>query len=240
MKVDDMIKQIRSLGVMVNCSRDAVYTVETLKTFFRCLREMGYDHVMLYTEDVYEIDGEPYFGYLRGRYSKAELKELDDAAKQNGLELIPCIQTLAHLSGIFRWQEYAEVSETGDILLAGENKTHALIEKMFASCAECFTSRRINIGMDEAHMVGLGKYLTKNGYQSRFEILFSHLKRVSAIAEKYGFSPMMWSDMFFRLANGGEYYAAQTSIPQEVKTLVPDNISLIYWDYYSTEKAHYD
>lgn len=50
----------------------------------------------------------------------------------------------------------------------------------------------------------------------------------------------MWSDMFFRLANGGEYYAAQTSILQEVKSLVPDNISLIYWDYYSTEKAHYD
>lgn len=231
---------IKSLGVMIDCSRDAVYTVEALKGYFVLLHRMGYTYVQLYMEDVYELDGEPYFGYLRGRYTKQELKKLDAAAQANGLELIPCIQTLAHLGGITRWQTYAELTDTGDILLAGEERTYGLIEKMFQTCAECFTSRRINIGMDEAHMVGLGKYLDRHGYENRFEILLKHLTRVAQIAEKYGFSPMMWSDMFFRLANGGDYYCANDTIPQAVKQLVPKNISLVYWDYYSTDRAHYD
>lgn len=234
------MKTIRSLGVMIDCSRDGVYTLETLKNMFSLLSRMGYTYVQLYTEDVYELDNEPCFGYLRGRYSKADLKELDAAAKACGLELVPCIQTLAHLGGITRWQQFSDCTDTGDILLAGEEKTYALIEKMFAACAECFTSRRINIGMDEAHMVGLGKYLDRHGYQNRFDILLNHLGRVAQIAEKYGFAPMMWSDMFFRLANKGEYYCAGDSVPQEVRELVPENISLIYWDYYSAQRSHYD
>ena len=233
------MKTIKRLGAMLDCSRNGVYTVETLKRMFSLLGKMGYNYVQLYTEDVYELDGEPYFGYLRGRYTKAEMKELNAAARVNGLELVPCIQTLAHLSGITRWQQYRECTDTGDILLAGEERTYALIEKMFAFCAECFTSRRINIGMDEAHMVGLGQYLDKNGYENRFKILLKHLERVAGIAEKYGFSPMIWSDMFFRLANKGEYYCKNDNIPQEVKALVPKNISLIYWDYYNTDKAHF-
>ena len=106
-----------SLGVMIDCSRDGVYRPETLKTLFRLLAQMGYDYVELYTEDVYSVEGEPYFGYLRGRYSAEELKDLDACARENGLELVPCIQTLAHLRGLTRWAEYAGVTDTGDILL---------------------------------------------------------------------------------------------------------------------------
>lgn len=73
--------KFRSLGVMLDCSRDAVYSAETLKRYFGLLHKMGYTYVQLYTEDVYELGGEPYFGYLRGRYSKQELKELDAAAR---------------------------------------------------------------------------------------------------------------------------------------------------------------
>ena len=235
-----MANKIKTLGAMIDCSRGAVYHVETLKKLFGLLAKMGYNYVQLYTEDTYEIEGEPYFGYLRGRYSKADLKELDAAAQACGLELIPCIQTLAHLGGITRWQEYYDRTDFDNILLVDDDATYDLIEKMFATCAECFTSRRINIGMDEAHMVGLGKFLDQHGYESRFEILLRHLNRVAEIAERYGFSPMMWSDMFFRLMNGGEYYGENVDVPEEIMAKVPENISLIYWDYYHTEKPIYD
>ena len=51
---------------------------------------------------------------------------------------------------------------------------------------------------------------------------------------------MMWSDMFFRLANNGAYYCSGSEIPQSVIEAVPENVELIYWDYYSRDKAHYD
>ena len=236
------MKELKKLGVMLDCSRGAVYTVNSIKSFIDILSKMGYKQLQLYTEDVYTLEDEPYFGYMRGRYSDAELQELDTYASEKGIELIPCIQTLAHLGGIMRWDVFCDVSDNADILLAGEDKTYELIDKMFAACAKNFKSRRINIGMDEAHTVGLGKYLDKHGYTNRFEILSKHLTKVCAIAEKYGFRPMMWSDMFFRLANGGEYSAKgiDDKMINEVSALIPNNVVLIYWDYYSTDEAHYD
>ena len=65
------------LGVMLDCSRNAVRTVEFVKNFMRTLAAMGYNQLMLYTEDTYEIEGEPRFGYMRGRYTVDELRELD-------------------------------------------------------------------------------------------------------------------------------------------------------------------
>ena len=231
---------VKSLGAMLDCSRDAVYTKETLKEFFALLSEMGYTNVQLYTEDTFEVEGEPYFGYLRGRYSKSELKELDRFASENGLELIPCIQTLAHLGGITRWDEYRPYTDIDDILLIGEERTYTLIENMFRTCSECFTSRRINIGMDEAHMVGLGKYLDKHGFTDRLTLLSKHLRRVLSIAKKYGFRPMMWSDMFFRLVNGGTYgTGGKNELPENIESLVPEGIDLIYWDYDGKDEAHY-
>ncbi len=40
---------------------------------------------MHYTEDTYEVDGEPFFGYMRGRYTKAEMKEIDAFAEELGV-----------------------------------------------------------------------------------------------------------------------------------------------------------
>ncbi len=234
-----MIKNTKRLGVMLDCSRGAVYTVEALKKYIDVLAKMGYNSLQLYTEDTYEIKEEPYFGYMRGRYSADELRQLDSYAASKGIELIPCIQTLAHLSGALRWPEYFSCTDVNDILLAEDERTYVLIENMFRACSECFQSRDINIGMDEAHMVGLGKYLDLHGYKSRHEILIKHLERVCEIADKYGFKPMMWSDMFFRLANHGEYYVTHNSV-QMTAIKIPKNLRLIYWDYYSQDYDHYD
>ncbi len=218
------------LCAMLDCSRNAVMHIDALKKFIKFLSAVGYNALQLYTEDTYEIDGEPLFGYMRGRYTAEELKTADAFAKSRGIELIPCIQTLGHLDQLFSWKRFQPIQDIYNILLADDEETYELIDKMFATCAECFTSRRINIGMDEAHMLGLGKYLDKHGYKPRAEILSKHLERVCAIAGKYGFTPMMWSDLFFNGYKSGVSDAART---------VPENTELIYWDYEPTEKRHY-
>lgn len=229
-----------TLGVMIDCSRNAVMNVPSLKRFIDLLSAFGYNMLQLYTEDTYEISGEPYFGYMRGRYTAEEIREIDAYAKSKGIELVPCIQTLAHLNAIIRWRQYHQIIDCNDILLAGDERTYALIDKMFETLAKNFTSRRVNIGMDEAHMVGLGKYLDLHGYQKRFDILLAHLERVCEIAKKYGFKPMMWSDMFFRLASGGMYYGVPArKIGKDVIEKVPKEVELVYWDYYGNTERHY-
>lgn len=47
---------MKALGVMIDCSRDAVYTVEALKQYFVLLRKMGYTYVQLYKRLLRYID----------------------------------------------------------------------------------------------------------------------------------------------------------------------------------------
>lgn len=235
-----MVEQKRCFGVMLDCSRNAVMTVERLKDFICDLEKMGYNSLQLYTEDTYEVEGEPLFGHMRGRFSKAELKEIDAFASQHGIEVIPCIQTLAHVNQLFIWQKYRELRDCADILLAGDEKTYELIEKMFATYAECFKSRTINIGMDEAALLGAGEYMEANGYRPRFDIILDHLNRVAKIGKRFGYRMIMWSDMFFRIVNGGLYYGPKCVIPDDVKKKIPENVELCYWDYYHEDKQTYD
>ena len=230
----------RRFGTMLDCSRNAVMTVEALKRWIDLTADLGYNTLLLYTEDTYEIEGEPYFGYMRGRYTKEELREADRYARSKGMEVIPCIQTLAHLNAIVRWPAYQGHVDTGDILLAGDEAVYELIDKMFATVSRCFESRTVNIGMDEAHMIGRGKYYDLHGDSDRSQILIEHVKRVAQIGERYGLTLAMWSDMFFRLAAGGEYYAQDVNIDESIRQQIPKNVELIYWDYYSTDKSRYD
>ena len=228
-------------GVMLDCSRNGVMKLDVVKKFIRYMAIMGLDTLMLYTEDTYEIPEYPYFGYLRGRYSCEELKEMDEYAYSYGIELIPCIQTLAHLEGALRWPCFDEIKDCNNILLCGEEKTYKFIEAMIRTCRNCFRTKRIHVGMDEAHMMGLGKYLDRNGYERREVIFCRHLQRVNEICKQYDFKPMIWSDMFFRLAFEGEYYPPEgAKFDSSVVELVPENIELVYWDYYHESKEIYD
>ena len=232
--------KIANMSLMCDCSRGAVMNVASVKKMIRLLAICGYQSLMLYTEDTYEVDGEPYFGYMRGRYSKTELKEIDAYAIKYGITLIPCIQTLAHLNGITRWgHQYRQIIDNADILMVGEERTYTLIENMFKSISECFTCRYVNVGMDEAWLLGAGNYLGKHGYESRTEIMKKHLARVLEIAEKYGFEIAIWSDMFLRPLSPDNNYYNTEPIPESVYQSVPKNVKLIYWDYYKFRKDIY-
>ncbi len=207
-------------GVMLDCARNGVPNIESLKAFIVRLAFAGYNYLGLYLEDCFEVGNEPYFGYMRGRYSQAEIKELVVFADMFGIEIVPYMQTLAHLYPIFHhWEEYtATVRDCGDILLIDEPRTYTLIENMLKSVSETFITRRINIGMDEAFMMLFGKYRNIHGIQDRAEVFSRHISKVCELCDKYGLEPTAWADMF-------ETYSDSD------KLRLPDNLTLSAWCY---------
>lgn len=218
-----------SLGIMADNSRNAVNNISTIKKLIRIMALMGYNMLMLYTEDTYEIKDYPYFGYMRGRFTRAEVAEIQNYAGLFGIELIPCIQTLAHLNSIFRWNVFGNIRDINDILLVDEPKTYDLLDNMFKSISESFESRRVNIGLDEAFFLGRGRYLDEHGLVPKTEIMLKHLSQVIKLCKKYGLKPMMWSDMFFRNSDGNF-----SSLPDDIK----ETLTLIHWDYVTEAPEH--
>lgn len=229
-----------SLGVMLDASRGAVPRVETLKAVFRRLALMGYNEVMLYTEDTYLIPEQPWFGYMRGAYTPQQLQELDRYASELGIELIPCIQTLAHLDRFLHWPAVKkDFLDCDDILLTDSAQTDVLLEQMFRALRECFSSKRIHVGMDEAVGLGTGRHLKEHGFEPPADIMRRHVDKVCALAAKYGFAPMMWSDMYFRLLSEKNDYYDVDALPAEIAAMLPEKMQLVYWDYYHEDAAFY-
>jgi len=231
----------KRFGTFIDCSRTSVVSVDAMKRWIDVISKMGYNTLNIYTEDTYEIDGHPYFGYARGRYSKNELKELNAYAKEHGVEMIPTINTLAHLHTIFRWKHYAEINDCEDILLCEDERTYELIDGMVATCAECFDSRIINVEMDEAELLGRGKYHALHGSHERIDILKRHMARVCKIADKYGYEMVMIAgDMPVRLATRNDNYSdTKATVQVDISDFLPEKAALQYWDYYKRDKEDY-
>ena len=232
------------LAYMADCSRNAVLNLNSAKKMIEVLALMGYSTFELYMEDTYEIADQPYFGYFRGRYTVAELQEIEAYAADFDLTFVPCIQTLAHLSAFVKWgvKEVQELRDVEDILLIGEEKVYDLIEGMFKTMSQLRT-RKINIGMDEAHLVGLGRYLIQHGFQNRSLLMCQHLERVLDIADKYSFHCQMWSDMFFKLMSADGQYDRDVEVPEETRVYLDqlkDRVTLVYWDYYQDSEEKYN
>lgn len=228
-------------GPMLDMSRNAVFKVDKLKEYIDYYALMGLNSMMLYTEDTYTVDNYPYFGYLRGRFSKEELKEIDDYAFMYGIEVIPCIQTLGHLERYVHWKEADNTKDTDRCIIAESEESMKLIDAMFSSLKGCFRTDKIHVGLDEAWDMGTGAYLKKNGYKPRIDIFLNHLKKVKELADKYSYKIMMWSDMFYRILSPDDKYDAELS--EDVLAKYKDALSGIvpvYWSYHNTDKEFYE
>ena len=227
-------------GFMLDCSRNAVFTVEKVKSVIRTLAKMGMNVLMLYTEDTYEVPGEPYFGSYRGRYTKAEIQEMDAYASMFGIELVPCIQTLAHLHNALKWPGKNGIKDSTDVLIVGKEETYTFIEKLLQSVKEAFSTRRVHLGMDEAVLLGLGKYLKENGYEKGSVLIREHCKRVLAICKKLGLEPMIWSDMYITANTNGGYYKVPADADCSSWEKPEKGLGLVYWDYYHDDEKSYE
>ncbi|MBA2480835.1 MAG: family 20 glycosylhydrolase [Planctomycetes bacterium] len=229
-----------TLGMMLDCSRNAVMNAPHLKTWLQQLALLGYNLAMLYTEDTFEVPGEPYFGYLRGRYTGEELREIDEYAAALGIEMVGCIQTLGHLNRVLHWAPFAKCRDTFTVVMEGEPETYALIDKMVATIAKAHRSKRIHIGMDEAHELGRGRFMDLKGHERAFDIFNRHLDRVLGICRTHGVSPMIWSDMYFRMGSKNQdYYDDAWAMPDDVRRAIPQGVGMVYWDYYKDDVEKY-
>lgn len=230
--------RFETAGLMLDMSRNAALTVAGLEDMLAGSARVGLNSALLYMEDVYAVPEYPYWGYQRGRLTQDELRAVDDFGDALGIEVIPCIQTLAHLLNPMKWPFMNDIRDTPGILLVDEPKTYAFLRTIIQAASAPFRTKKIHIGMDEAHELGRGVYQDRHGLVDRTEIMLKHVKQVTAITAELGLHPIMWSDMWFEAAGYG-YDNPQTRFPEALKAAIPD-VELMYWDYYHDDETLYE
>ena len=216
-------------GISLDCSRNGSPTVEFLQDALVRLALMGLNKFCLYTEDTYEVAGEPLIGFARGRYSKEELKKLSSFASVIGIEMFPCMQTLGHLEHILKYQDkYADVSDNNRVVNVLEPKTYALLEKMIDNIREPYASNLIHLGTDEPWGIGRGKSLDFESPAKPGSLYAKHLKAIAEICERRGLKGIVWGD--YVLGHSGE-----KALSGEDACVMPKTLLMDYWSYCSTK-----
>lgn len=240
-KIEEM--QFDELNFMLDASRNAVMTVKSMKNFILILALMGYTGFYLYIEDTYEINSRPYFGYMRGRFSKKELQDIDQYALLFGIEVVPCIQTLAHLEQVLKWETMSDVKEDKNTLLVGSKETYLFISDMLETIKDIFHSQKIHIGLDESYGVGLGQYLIHHPYTDRFALIKLHLDTVVGMCREMEIQPLVWSDFIHHTLDKKSlpgYYPVDVEIDLQKAKSMPKDITYVYWDYGECETEKYE
>lgn len=244
--------KFEKLGFLLSPTGGMLYNVKTVKKLIDYLSELDYNTLYMDFTAGYAIEGQPFFCYLKAKYTKEEFKELDDYALSKSITIIPTIQTLAHLFYLYRWPKNHELFDIDDILMVDNPKVYELIDGMIKTMSENFSCKIIHLGMDEAFRLGRGKYYDKYGPVDRVEIMKKHLDKVLQICKKYGVKAEIWADMFITMAYGNYTGIAEmfsdtksvgnntaTDMVESVRNSIPKDIKLHYWDYYSLDKEHY-
>ena len=222
-----------TMGTMFDlCQGNFALNIPFFQSVLRRMAVMGMNICMLYCEDTIAVPEEPYCGYMRARYSYDELKALDDYADALGIELVPAVQTLAHLHDVLKWDVYRQIREDDDCMVPEDEATYTFVRHMLTAASAPFRSRRIHIGMDEAMGLGRGTYLDRNGCVPREEIMRRHLKRVLEITKELDLEPILFSDMF-----GGSNSADLDARPDPAE-FIPD-VFFHFWNYYKTDPEWY-
>ncbi len=220
------------LSTLMECSSGVVPKVETVCNFINYISKMGYNRLYLGLADCYKVKEEPHFNYKRGGYTEDELKQIDEYGLKHGVEVVPQIQTLSHLHFLKKYPEYTELFDTDNVLMVGEERVYVLLEHMIQTVARCFTSKIIHIGFDEAFCIVTGEYRKKHGSKDKLDLIMYHLNRVSQIVGKCGKRCEMWDDMLADFEDRESAYI-------RIKEQMPDNVSVILWNYEVKDTAKF-
>ncbi|MFX0075504.1 MAG: family 20 glycosylhydrolase [Candidatus Hermodarchaeota archaeon] len=213
-------------GISDDISRGQAATVNNLKKFIRNLSHFKINHYYLvYMQDMFEFRDFPDIGKGRGRYTKEEIKELFEYAKDHYVELIPIFQTIGHWENILhneKYWQYGEFPGSNSLNVANED-IYNLLDKMIAEFSEVFKSEYFHIGADESWDVGKVNskdYVETIGLGKAY---LKHYKKVYDIVKKYGYNKIIvYHDILCKY--------------EEVLEGLPKDMIIMYWKYNTKEK----
>lgn len=130
-------------------------------------------------------------------YTKSEMRELIQFAKDHGIQLIPELASLGHTRYITKVPEYADLSESNgkfSTICPVDPRTQQLMARLLDEVIQTFDSPLVHIGADE---VSMGQHpLTQAALQSRTtgDLFAEHVNRLHRQLSAAGRRTMMWAD----------------------------------------------
>uniref|UniRef100_A0A2P2I5C7 beta-N-acetylhexosaminidase n=1 Tax=Hirondellea gigas TaxID=1518452 RepID=A0A2P2I5C7_9CRUS len=173
-----------------------------LQVLFPYLKDMGATGLLLEYEDSF-----PYWGPLesisaKNSYSKEDIAQILNLAKQSNLEVIPIIQTIGHMESVLKLKEYSDLREVPtypQVICPTNNRTLSVIKSIIDQMIELHPGLNwLHIGSDEVYNIGecmrCQAFMAANQW-GKSEMFLHHVKKIAKyVKDVYDVQPIIWDD----------------------------------------------
>jgi hexosaminidase len=214
-------------GVMLDISRDKVYTMDTLYDLVDKLASWKINQLQLYTEHTFTYRNHPDIWEGASPMTGEEIMALDAYCTQRFIELVPNQNSFGHLRNILKHPRYADLAEThgefqtpwgsmqGPFSLAPANPgSFALLQSLYEELLPHFSSRTFNVGCDEALDVGQGVSKELCEQKGSGRVYLDFLLKIYKDVTRRGYRMQFWGDMIV------QYPELLRELPQDATALL--------------------
>jgi hypothetical protein len=186
-------------GVMLDVSRDKVPTMDTLYALIDRLASWKVNQVQLYSEHTFAYRNHPEVHRDASPFTPDEILAIDAFCRERHVELVPNQNCLGHMNRWLKHARYRELALAPDGFADPWGLEHdamtldparpgslALVRELLGELLPLFSSRRVNIGLDETWELP----------KERLNEYFSWVATLRALPELDGREVIIWSDMF--------------------------------------------
>lgn len=217
-------------GFMLDISRDKVPTQASLLELVDRLAQLKFNQLQLYMEHTFAYAGHEVVWREASPLTAEEVRELDAHARARHVELVPNQNSFGHFSRWLVHEPYRALAEcpggfvhpanwSGEPygLCATDPSSLALLEDLYDQLADCFSSGKLNVGLDETLDLGAGRSRAEVEARGSGRVYLEFLHAVHARVRARGRVMQFWGDIIVQH-------------PQLVRELPVDAIAL-EWGY---------
>lgn len=156
-------------GVMIDCSRDKVPTMETLFDLIDMLARFKVNQLQLYIEHTFAYSAHEEVWAAASPFTAEEIQQIEVYCRQRHIDLVPNQNSLGHMERWLKFDRYKDLAECPDgFEIWGERRSAStlnpldprsieLIEELYDELLPNFTSKLFNVGCDEPWELGEGR-----------------------------------------------------------------------------------
>ncbi len=196
-------------GVMLDCSRDKVPTMETLYDLIDLLAGFKVNQLQLYIEHTFAYGQHREVWEHASPFTGQEILELDVFCRQRHIDLVPNQNSLGHVERWLKFPRYNGLAETPEgfqtnwgnyewraasTLDPRDPGSLELMRGLYSEYLPHFSSKLFNVGCDEPWELGKGK--SKAEFEARGgRVYLDFLLKLHRIVTDHGRQMQFWGDI---------------------------------------------
>ena len=198
-------------GVMLDISRDKVPTLETLEDLIDLLASWKINQLQLYMEHTFAYSGHDAIWREADPLTASDVRALDAYCQERFIELVPNQNSFGHFHRWLVHEPYRRLAESPAGIehpFSFEREPYSLcptdpgslelLAELYDELLPCFSSRQVNVGLDETFDLGFGRSAAACEERGKGRVYLDFLREVHALVGERGHRMQFWGDVILQ------------------------------------------